>query len=51
MAGIRPPLFSKGHTDDAAAYVGIGTGLIWLAGELAAGSAMAILGYPMSLGR
>ncbi len=40
----RPPLMSQGQANDFYSYMSIGTGLMWLAGGLAAGPAALALG-------
>ncbi|PQO30116.1 hypothetical protein [Blastopirellula marina] len=40
----RPPLMSRGQANDFYSYTAIGTGLMWLAGGLAAGPAALALG-------
>lgn len=41
---LRPPLMSKGQANDFYSYMTIGTGLMWLAGGVAAGPAAITLG-------
>lgn len=43
MAGIRPPFVSQGKADDLYGIAGIGAGLTWLIGGMAAAPAAAII--------